>query len=143
LFGIGGVRDDEREIGHQVRRVLTKKAAFLERLHHQRNGALLEVPYATMHELRRTTRRPLAEVVLLDEEHLVAARRCIDGDAHADGAAANDHDVPGVVPLDGAAEHLGAIHDAARLIPPVRSNRIARGLVVPWPRARTRDIVRC
>ena len=67
------VRDDECEVCHQVRRVLTKEAAFLERLHHQRNGALLEIPHAAVHELRGTAGRALPEVVLLDEQHLVAA----------------------------------------------------------------------
>ena len=125
-----------------MRRVLAKQAAFLERLHHERDGALLEVADAAVHELRRTAGRALSEVVLLDEQHLVAARGRVDGDAHAHRAAADDDHVPGLAPLDGAAEHFGAIH-RARLVPvrhdasslwrvraPASSARAARGPVL-------------
>ncbi len=93
-----------------MRRVLAQKAALLERLHHERDCALLEVAHAAVHEFRGPARRALAEVVLFDEQHVVAARGRIDGDAHPDRAAADDHHVPGLAPCDGAAEHFAAIH---------------------------------
>src|SRR5262249_8641487 len=104
------VGDDECEVGDEMRRVLAEQAALLERPHDERDGALLEVAHAAMHEFGGSARGALAEVVLLDEQYLVAARRRVDRDAHAGGAAADDHHVPGRAPVDGAAEHLGAVH---------------------------------
>ena len=77
-------------------RVLPQEPPLLERLHHQRDVALLEVAHAAVHELGGAARRALAEIALLEQQHVVAARGRVDGHAHAGGAAADDHHVPGL-----------------------------------------------
>src|SRR4029450_7788500 len=98
-----------------MRSVLAKQAALLERFHDQRNRALLEIADASVHELRRAAGRALSEVMLFDQQHLVAARRRINGYAPADRAAADDHHVPGIAASGGAPEQFGAIHGSACL----------------------------
>ena len=97
------VGDDERQVADQVRSVLPKQSALLERLHDERDVALLEVADAAVDELRAAARRAFAEVVLFEQQDVVAAARRVDGDADAGGAAADDDDVPGLVSLRRAA----------------------------------------
>jgi hypothetical protein len=61
------VRHHEREIVHDVGRVLQKQAAFLERFHNQANISLLQVAHAAMRQFGAATGSALAEVALLDE----------------------------------------------------------------------------
>src|SRR6185436_15056766 len=89
---------------------LPEQSALLERLHHQRNVALFEVAHAAVHELGASARRALAEVVLLEEQDVVAAARGIDSDAHAGRAAPDDDNVPGIAPLVEPCEHVGPAH---------------------------------
>ena len=77
-----------------MRRVLSKQSALLERFHDQRDVALLEIAHAAVHELGAAARRALAEVVLLEQQDVVAAAGRVDGDADAGGAAADDDHVP-------------------------------------------------
>src|SRR5262249_48208886 len=103
------IRNDESQIAHQVRRVFAQNAALLQRFHHQREIALFQIAHAAMHEFGGAAGGSLAEVVLFDERGAIAARRGVDGAAHAGGAAADDEQVPRL----GAAqtvEHLGAVH---------------------------------
>ncbi len=57
-----------------MRRVLSKQAALLERFHDQGDIALFQVTDAAVHELGAAARRAFAEIVLLQQEHVVAAR---------------------------------------------------------------------
>ena len=57
--------------------VLSKQAALLERFHHQGDVALFQVTHASVHELGAAARRAFAEVVLFQEENVVAAARAI------------------------------------------------------------------
>ena len=93
-----------------MRSVLSKQTALLERLHHQRDVALFEVADAAVHELGAPARRALPEVVLFEQQDVVAAARRVHGDADASGAAADDDDVPGLVPLVEPRDHVGATH---------------------------------
>ena len=105
------VGDDEGQVAHQVRRVLPQDAPFLQRLHHERDVALLEIAHAPVHQLRTATRRALAEVVLLEQQHLVAARGGIDGDPDSSGAAADDREVARAVHGPQPRQHPAARHD--------------------------------
>ena len=116
------VGDDEGQVADQMRRVLAHEAALLERLHHEGNVALLEVTDAPVHELGAPARGALAEVVLLEQEHVVASRRRVDGDPGAGGAAADDHHVPGVAALRHPVQHFSAVHTCA----PASSQPFAR-----------------
>ena len=93
----GVIGHDESEIVDEVRRVLAKQAAFFQRRHHERDIALLEIAHAAMDELGAAAAGALAEVVRLEQDHVEAARSCIDGDAHAGCATADDGDVPGLL----------------------------------------------
>ena len=68
------IRHDELHVANQVRRVLQQQPTLLERFHHQRNIAVLEVTHAAVDELGRAARRALAEVMLLEQQHAVTAR---------------------------------------------------------------------
>ena len=59
-------RDDEGQVADQVRRVPPEEAALFQRLHHERDVALLEIAYAAVHELRAAAGGPFAEVMLLE-----------------------------------------------------------------------------
>ena len=101
---------DERQVADQVRSILSKQPALLERLHHQRDVALLEVAHAAVHELGAPARGALAEVVLFEEHDVVSAARGIHGDADTGGTAADDDDVPGRVALVESRQHVVATH---------------------------------
>ena len=105
------VRDDERQVADEVRRVLAQDAALLQRLHDERDVALLEIAHAAVHQLRAAARGALAEVALLEQQHGVAARRGVDGDARAGRAAADDDEVPRAPCMAlHARAHLVAVH---------------------------------
>ena len=101
------VGNHERQVGDQVRRIAAQHAALLERLHHQRDVALLEITDAAVHQLGAAARRPLAEVALLEQQRRIPARGGVDGDAHPGGAAADDDEVPGALVAAPALEHPG------------------------------------
>jgi hypothetical protein len=61
-------------------------------------------------ELRAAAGGALAEVVLLEQEHRVAARGGVERDPRAGRAAADHHHVPRFAPRRRAAEHLVAVH---------------------------------
>ena len=66
--------------------------------------------YAAMYQLGASARGPFAEVVLLQQQGVVAAARRVDGDADAGGAAADDDHVPRLVALVEARNHVGTKH---------------------------------
>ncbi len=66
-------RHDEGEVAGDVRGVGVQKAPLVERLHDEREVALLEVADAAVHELRAAARGRLGEVRLLEQERPVAA----------------------------------------------------------------------
>src|SRR6202158_5668269 len=75
------VRHDEGEVVHQVRRVLQKQSALLERFHDQPNIALLQIAHAAVCQLSAAAGGAFTEVALLEQQHIVAARGGIDGGA--------------------------------------------------------------
>ena len=84
----------EAQIAHQVRSVLQQQAALLQRFHHQREVALLQVAHAAVHQLGAAAGSAFAEIALLQQQDVVAAAGGIDRDARAGGAAAHDDHVP-------------------------------------------------
>ena len=81
--------------------------ALLERLADEPEVELLEVAHPSVEELARARRGPRGEVPLLDERHLQAARRGVEGDPGAGDATPDDEDVE-VLARD-AAPGLGAL----------------------------------
>src|SRR5208283_542442 len=61
------VRHNERQIVHDVRRVLQKQSALLERFHDQPNVALLQITHAAVCQLGAAAGRSLTEVALLKQ----------------------------------------------------------------------------
>ena len=61
------VRHHEAEIVHQVRRVAQQQAAFLQRFHHQRDVALLQIAHAAVHQLGAAAGGAFAEIALLEQ----------------------------------------------------------------------------
>ena len=110
-FPPGVAGDDERRVRDEVRRVLAQEAALLQRLHHERDVALLEVAHAAVDELGRAAGGAFAEVVLLEQQRGVAARGGIDRDADAGGAAADDDDVPRFRPRTRLLQHVVSFHE--------------------------------
>src|SRR5258706_8754185 len=91
-------------------RVLKEKATFLQGFHDQPNVALFQIPHAAMCQLGAAAGRAFAEVALLQQQHVVPARRSIDSHPDTSGSAAYDNHVPGFgVRLD-ATPHVSAIH---------------------------------
>jgi hypothetical protein len=109
-FPPGVVGDDEGEIVDEVRGVLEEQAALLEGFHDERDVALLEIADTAVDELGGATGGTFAEVLALDEKDVETAGAGIDSYASADGAAADDDDVPGVLALAGAEQHVFAVH---------------------------------
>src|SRR5262249_8767678 len=78
--------------------------------------------------VRAAGRRALAEVGLLEEEHLVTPGCRVDRDADPGGTAADDHHVPWLLPRLRAADHVGTIEPHSRsTIAGSPSNRKMRG----------------
>ena len=117
------VRHHERQIVHNVRSVLQKQTALLERLHDEANIALLQITHAAMRQLGAAARRAFAKVALLQQQHIVAPRSRIDRNPNAGRAPADDNHVPGFGMRLDAPPHIGTIHsfvDSTQLAP---SNR--------------------
>src|SRR5208282_666584 len=104
------VRHDERQIVHDVGRVLQKQSALLERFHDEANIALLQVTHPSVCQLGAATGGALAEVALLEQQHIVAARSGIDCYAYAGSAAAHNDHVPCLGMNFDATPHVGSIH---------------------------------
>ena len=98
------------EIVHEVRRILAQQAALLQRLHHQRDVALLQIAHAAVDQLGGAAGGRFAEVFALEQQHVIAARGRVDCDADTGSAAADDHDVPRRSPRFDARQHLFALH---------------------------------
>ena len=109
------VGHDEREVADEVRRVLQQQPPLVERLHHERHVALLQVAHAAVHQLRRPARGPLAEVALLEQQHLVAARGGVHRHADAGGAASDHEHVPRIRVVAHPLEHLVPVHAGAMI----------------------------
>ena len=90
----GVIGDDEGEIANQMGRVLKQDAALLERFHHQRDVALLEIAHSAMNQLGAAAGGAFAEVFALQQEDGKAAAGRIESHACAGGAAADDDHVP-------------------------------------------------
>jgi hypothetical protein len=95
---------------HQVGRVLQKQSALFERFHYQADVSLLQVAHAAVCQLGAAAGGAFTEVALLEQQHIVAARRGIDRNAYARCAAAHDNHVPGFGMRLDAAPHVDAIH---------------------------------
>src|SRR5208283_5082492 len=61
----------EAQVADQVRGVLKKQSALLEGFHDERDVALFEVTHAAMHQLGAAAGGALAEIALLEQEHVV------------------------------------------------------------------------
>ena len=106
---------DKRQIMDEVRRILPHQSALLERFHDQRNVALLKIADASVGELGAAAGCPFAEVGLLDEGDVVAARGSVHGDADSGCASADDEHVPWFAPVVQAGDHFTACHDGRPL----------------------------
>jgi hypothetical protein len=111
----GEDRDEEREHLDQVRGVAQQALAFVQRLVHQADVAVLEVAQPAVHQLGRLGRRARGEVVALDEGGAQAAGGGVEGHTGAGDAAADDEHVVGadaqagevVAAVEGAEGHGG------------------------------------
>ena len=104
------IRHDKRQIADEMRRVLKQEPTLLQGLDHQGHVALLEIPDAAMHQLRRPARGPLAKVALLEQRHAVPACRGIDGNADTRGSAADHDQIPRLMPVANRAQRRRAVH---------------------------------
>ncbi len=105
------VRHDKRQVMHQVRRVLPQQAALLQRFHHQRHIALLQIANAAMHQLGGAAGGALAEIFALDKQCFVAARGCVHRNAGTGRATADHQHIPGLrAPRPHGLQHLITIH---------------------------------
>ncbi len=94
----------------QVGGVLQQDAALFQRLGYQRDIALLQITHAPMHEFGGTARSALPKIALLDQHHIIPARRGIQGGADAGCAATDNGDIPGFFPFQETFEKLVAPH---------------------------------
>ena len=104
------VRNDKREGVHYVRSIPLQEAPLLQRLEHERNISLLEITDPAVHELRRAAGGGLREVVHFEQERIVAPRSGLDGAPEPGGAAADDDEVPGTVPILKSLNTACALH---------------------------------
>ena len=86
-------RDQERERGDEVRRVVEEALPLGQVLVDQAELTLLEVADAAVDHLRRLGRRPRGEVALLDEGGLQAPAGGVEGDPGTGDATPDDQDV--------------------------------------------------
>jgi hypothetical protein len=87
------VRQDKPQRADDMRRHAQQHLALCQRLAHQAEGALLQIPQSAVDQLGRGRRRGRAEVVLLDEENAKPATCGIARDTGTVDAAANDRKV--------------------------------------------------
>ena len=93
-----------------MRRILAQDSTFLQRLHHQRDISLLKIPHAAVYQFRAAAGRAFSEIALLQQQHLIAARGRIHGDARARRAPSNNDNVPLVRLRMDAAQHFRSVH---------------------------------
>ncbi|CAA9221190.1 MAG: hypothetical protein AVDCRST_MAG20-585 [uncultured Acidimicrobiales bacterium] len=89
--------DQEREQPHEVGGGVAQALSLGERLVDEAELALLEVPQAPVHELRRLRRRAAREVVALDQAGPQPPGGGVDGHPSAGDATADDEHVEGLV----------------------------------------------
>ena len=94
--------------------VLAHDAALFEGGHDEGNVALLEVTDAAVNQFGGAAAGALAEVVGFQQGYAEAARGRVDGDTHAGGAAADDHNVPRFAPIADSANHFFSAHRLLR-----------------------------
>src|ERR1700679_4215341 len=107
------VGNDKREIVHDVGRVLQEQTALFERFHDQADVPLLEVAHSAVGQLGAAAGGTFAEIALLEEQHVIAARSRIDVDAHAGRSSAYDDHVPGLGMRYEAVPHFVASHQCS------------------------------
>ena len=100
-------RDEEREHLDHVGRVAHQPAPLVERLVHEPDVTVLQVPQPTVDQLRTLRRRAAGEVVALDQRHSQAAMRRVEGDAGAGDATADHEHVERVVTVERVPAELG------------------------------------
>ncbi len=93
-----------------MRRILAQQAAFLQRLHHQRDVALFQITHTAVNQLGGAAGGCFAEVFALEQQNVVTARGRVDRNADAGCAPADDYDVPGCGARFDAREHLFTVH---------------------------------
>ena len=86
-------RHHEGQRLRQMRRVGQQRRALVQRLAHQRHIALREIAHAAVHELGRARTRAFRKVLGFEQHDREAARRGVERDAAAGGAAADDGEV--------------------------------------------------
>ena len=103
-------RDEEREDAHEMRRVLERALAFVERLVDEADLTLLEVAQATVHELGALRARARREVVALDQRGAQAPAGGVERHPGAGDATTDHQDVELLVaePAEDAARSSGA-----------------------------------
>ncbi len=77
-----------------MRRVAFHDAALVQSLAHQIDLQLLQIAHAAVHEFRRTARRALGEILALEQNRFVTARRGIHGATQTRRSAAYHHYIP-------------------------------------------------
>ena len=88
---------EERQHAHEVRRVLERALAFVERLVDQPELALLEVAEPAVHQLRALGAGAGREVVALDQRGAQPPAGRVERDPGAGDAATDDQDVEAFV----------------------------------------------
>ena len=93
-----------------MRRILQQQATLFQRFHYQTDVALLQIAHSAVRQFCAPTRCALAEITLLEQQHVITAAGCIDCNADTSRTSANDNNVPGFCVPANAAPHLSAIH---------------------------------
>ncbi len=94
----------------QVRRVLEQQAALVQGLEHQRDIALLKIADAAVYQFRAAAGCALGEIMLLDEQRFISARRPLDRRAQPRRSTANHNDVPDFRWVLNFLDGLAAVH---------------------------------
>ena len=87
------MRQHERERLDDVRRVLEQRLALVQRLRHQAEFVVFEVPQAAVDQLGAPGRRVRGEIVLFRQQHRHAAARGVPRDARAIDPPADDEQI--------------------------------------------------
>ena len=93
-----------------MRRVLAQQSALFQRLHDQREVALLQVAHAAVHQLGAAAGSAFPEVALFQQKNVIAAAGGVDGHAHSGGSATHYNQVPGARVRAETAIHLRSCH---------------------------------
>jgi hypothetical protein len=78
-----------------MRRIFAEQPAFAQRLEYERDVALLEVTNPAVHEFGTAAGSAFGKIVLLHQQRAVPSRGCVDGNAEARRASADDEKIPG------------------------------------------------